>query len=181
MRILASTSCEVHTFDPNLSPDTQTAKQSSLPGLHFHSVGLGRSSGPLQSLDDRSMHSFAEVMAALGHAWVDVLKVDIEGHEWDMFLDFFTSGAHLPATQLLVEFHWPGSAEKVWKVLDTILADRYRIFSVEPNYYCEDGACAKNLLEFAFIRVSDDGHVCSPHSHHADAAGNAAVMMPEGC
>lgn len=114
-QILASTSCEVHTFDPNLSTDMQTAMQTSLPGLHFHSVGLGRSSGPLHSLDDRNMHSFEEVMAALGHAWVDVLKVDIEGHEWDMFLDFFASGAHLPATQLLVEFHWPGSAEKVWR------------------------------------------------------------------
>lgn len=120
--ILASTTCEVHTFDPNLSPDMQTHVQTSVPGLHFHSIGLGRSSGPLQSLDDRSMHSFEEVMAALGHAWVDVLKVDIEGHEWDMFLDFFTSGAHLPATQLLVEFHWPGSAEKVWKVHLSALA-----------------------------------------------------------
>ncbi len=69
-----------------------------------------------------------------------------------------------------------------WQVLDALLADKYRIFSVEPNYYCEDGACAKNLLEFAFIRVSENGHVCSPHSHHsAAAAGNAGTVLPDGC
>ncbi len=116
-QLLSRTPCDVHTFDPNLSAETQAQMQASLPDLNFHAVGLGRSSGPLKSLSDGGMHSFEEVMAALGHAWVDVLKVDIEGHEWDMFLDFYDNpDAHLPATQLLVEFHWPGSADKVWKV-----------------------------------------------------------------
>lgn len=69
----------------------------------------------------------------------------------------------------------------VLQVLDAILADKFRIFSVEPNYYCEEGACAKNLLEFAFIKVSDDGHVCSPHSHSHNMGMNAAVLLPNGC
>ncbi|EIE18098.1 hypothetical protein COCSUDRAFT_45640 [Coccomyxa subellipsoidea C-169] len=181
-QLLSQTPCEVHTFDPNLSAETQTQMQASLPSLNFHAVGLGRSSGPLKSPSDRGMHSFQEVMAALGHSWVDVLKMDIEGHEWDVFLDFYAQpDARLPATQLLVEFHWPGSADKVWKVLDVLLADKYRIFSVEPNYYCEDGACAKNLLEFSFNRVSDNGHVCAPHSHTSSAEEGAGMTLPHGC
>ncbi len=67
------------------------------------------------------------------------------------------------------------------QVLDVLLADKYRIFSVDPNYYCDDGACAKNLLEFAFIRVSDNGHVCAPHSHPGSAEEGAGMILPHGC
>ena len=74
-----------------------------------------------------------------------------------------------------------GLLPNAWQVLDAILADKFRIFSVEANYYCEDGACAKNLLEFAFIRVSDDGHVCSRHLHATSSEGNAGMMLPDGC
>ncbi|CAL8471740.1 g11282 [Coccomyxa elongata] len=169
--ILASTACEIHTYDPTLSTEKQTTVRTSVPDLHFHSVGLGRSSGPLQSLDGGGIHSLKDVMAALGHEWVDVLKIDIEGHEWDLFLDIFDSGAHLPASQPLVEVHWRGSAGTVWKVMDAILADGYRTFSVEPNYYCWDGGCARDLLESAFIRVSEDGHLCTPRLKHRLPAG----------
>ena len=48
-------------------------------------------------------------MADLNHTWIDVLKVDIEGSEWEMFRDFYAEEhATLPVTQLLVEFHFPG-------------------------------------------------------------------------
>ena len=48
-------------------------------------------------------------MTDLDHEWIDVLKVDIEKSEWDMFRDFYAEeNATLPVTQLLVEFHFPG-------------------------------------------------------------------------
>lgn len=112
--ILSRTACEVHTFDP----DVTQGIESALPGLHFHAIGIGRDNGTaLTSLDDRKMHSIEQVMGKLGHKWVDVLKMDIEGHEWDVLSDVFAkSGAQLPTTQLLVEVHWPGNAERVWGV-----------------------------------------------------------------
>lgn len=116
--ILRKTACEVHTFDPDLSVDTESYVKSALPGLHFHAIGIGRNNGTLlTSLDDGKLYSIQDVMANLGHKWVDILKIDIEGHEWDVLSDVFAeSGAQLPTTQLLIEFHWPGNAERVWKV-----------------------------------------------------------------
>ena len=67
---------------------------------------------------------------------------------------YATPGRRLPATQLLVEFHFPGSARTVWSVLDSILADGYRVFSVEPNYYCNNGCCAKDLIGVAIRWLS---------------------------
>ena len=162
-QVLSRTPCEVHTFDPNLSTDAQNSVQASLPNLHFHAVGLGRSSGPIVTMTDRGMHSFEEVMAALGHAWVDVLKVDIEGHEWDMFLGFFdTPDAHLPVTQLLVEFHWPGSAEKVWKVghsasfhLDLFLfASSQCTLTVQAHRHCRSALLTRVHVPFCNITLT---------------------------
>ena len=62
------------------------------------------------------------------------------------------------------------------QVFDALLADNFRVFSVEPNYCCQDGASAKDNLEFSFMRVNSDGHVCSPHTEHT-----TAMAMPHGC
>ena len=115
---LSRTACEVHTFDPDLSQDTESYVKSTLPNLHFHAIGIGRNNGTLlSSLDDGKLHNIHKVMDKLGHKWVDVLKIDIEGHEWDVLSDVYAkSGAQLPTTQLLIEFHWPGNADRVWKV-----------------------------------------------------------------
>lgn len=44
-------------------------------------------------------------MMDLGHEWVDLLKVDIETSEWELFSDFYASeGASLPATQAGIHF-----------------------------------------------------------------------------
>jgi FkbM family methyltransferase len=38
-----------------------------------------------------------------GHDWIDVLKIDIEGSEFDIFENI--SGKQIKATHLLIEFH----------------------------------------------------------------------------
>lgn len=60
---------------------------------------------------------------------------------------------HTPNTkQLLVEFHF-STLPAVLKAFDGLAAQGYRVFSVEPNYYGD----ARNLLEFAFIKVCEPG------------------------
>lgn len=46
------------------------------------------------------LQKFDQVMMDLGHEWVDLLKIDIETSEWELFSDFYAvEGATLPATQ----------------------------------------------------------------------------------
>ena len=44
-------------------------------------------------------------MQFLGHSWVDVLKIDIEGGEWAVLDDLLQNETHLPFTQLQVQCH----------------------------------------------------------------------------
>ena len=91
--------------------------------------------------------------------------------------DFYAEkDASLPVTQLMVEFHFQG-ARTAFHVLDKLLGDGFRVFSVEPNYYCDNGCCAKDLLEFAFIKVSPTGQICSLRSR----AAALREALPHGC
>ncbi|GJP69492.1 hypothetical protein CLOP_g498 [Closterium sp. NIES-67] len=74
---------EPFTFDPFLSPEA-TARMNALPFLHFNQIAVAGAA----SLEDFRMKSpgitfmtLAEVMAKLGHKYVDVLKMDCEGCE----------------------------------------------------------------------------------------------------
>ena len=125
------------------------------------------------------LQTLETIMAGLQHTWIDVLKMDIDGSEWELLQDFYKSGAKLPATQVLIEFHFPGSTKAVWEALDLLLADKYRIFSVEPNYYCDEGCCARDLLEFAFIKVSDHGQICAPKRSLGSEMD--AFLLAEAC
>ena len=46
------------------------------------------------------LHSLETIMEELGHSWVDVLKVDIEGFEWGVLEALVGSDEPLPFTQL---------------------------------------------------------------------------------
>lgn len=125
------------------------------------------------------LQTLEQIMKDLGHEWVDLLKIDIEFHEWELFADFYSRrGASLPATQILVEFHFQGLA-KTWATFDHLLADNYRIFSVEPNYYCVDGNCGypARVFEYAFIKVTSSGHICAPLTD----ASSGKIILPHGC
>ena len=103
----------------------------------------------------------------------------LQGHEWELFQDFYaTQNASLPVTQIMVEFHSRvRGVAPVFHVIDKLLADNFRVFSLEPNYYCDNGCCARDHVEFALIKVSPNGQICSPHSY--EAAGKE--FLPHGC
>ena len=181
------TACDVHTFDPTLSQEKLAVVQSR-DKLHFYPVGepllsscvyhlyahgwvqTFASPWPGAGVGDPEAHpdsplkleKLEAIMSRLQHTWIDVLKIDIEGYEWELLRDFYKSGAKLPATQILMEVHFKGVNQVVWETFDMLLADKYRVFSVEPNYYCMEGCCAKHLIEFAFIKVSDHGQIVHP-------------------
>ena len=48
------------------------------------------------------MQPLSEIMATLGHKWIDVLKVDVEGLEWPIMDSWLAAWDVLPFTQLQV-------------------------------------------------------------------------------
>ena len=80
------------------------------------------------------MHRLGTIMKKLGHASVDLLKMDIEGAEYDVLTDMLTQ--RIPVKQLLVEFHhrWPEvGIEKTRHAIRSLNEAGYRIFNVSPS------------------------------------------------
>ena len=50
---------------------------------------------------------------------------------------------------------------------------------LQPNWYCNDGLCARDLVEFAFIKVSRDGQICAPM--HQPGKHGGGLVLPQGC
>jgi hypothetical protein len=76
----------------------------------------------------------SSVQQILGHARIDLLKMDIEGAEYEVIDDLLAGP--VPVRQLLVEFHhrWPEvGIAKTRTAIRKLNAAGYRIFSVSPS------------------------------------------------
>lgn len=115
----------VHAFDPTPRSIAWVRAQTMRPGFVMHEVGLAAYDGMARfrpphnpahishtMLERRSTeHRAIEVpvkrlgtlMRELGHSRLDVLKMDIEGAEYDAIEDIIASGVAID--QVLVEFH----------------------------------------------------------------------------
>ena len=84
------------------------------------------------------------IMKELGHGHIDLLKMDIEGAEYDVIADIGASG--IRPGQILVEFHhrFPGAGVKrSQEAIARLRAMGYRLFSASVT-----------REEFGFIRLS---------------------------
>jgi hypothetical protein len=85
--------CEIHAFDPTVGklPDVREwppSRASERPdGITLHKLALANASG------SSSVFSFEmtlqDIMHSLNHSYIDVLKVDVEGAEWNVFKHLF--------------------------------------------------------------------------------------------
>jgi hypothetical protein len=74
------------------------------------------------------------IMAELGHTHIDILKMDIEGAEYDVIEDMKHSG--IKPRQVLVEFHhrFPNvGLEKTRTAIATLRSMGYLLFSVSSK------------------------------------------------
>lgn len=123
--VLATTPCEVYTFDCTVHPDDPryVPAYGSLPArLHFQRVCLGVA-GPGTPLEQRPLfRTFGQLTAELGHARVALVKFDIEGSEYDVVEDFlrgFLHDPHGPAAaalpdQMAFEQHYKTHTGLTW-------------------------------------------------------------------
>ena len=111
-QMVAHTPCEIHTFDCTVD----ISKLPALPSrVHFHHLCLGEDGVP-----DARYRSFGNLTTSLGHSEVALLKMDIEGYEFQvvdaLIRGAATSSSRLPA-QISFELHF----EPVW--MDVKLGD----------------------------------------------------------
>lgn len=124
--LIEAVGCDVHAFDPTPVAVRWIAGQALPNKFHFHPIGLGVRDGDVDFfLPPRSdWHSFSaaaepeiaeaekvklpvrrlsSIMAELCHSRIDLLKMDIEGFEYDVVSDIVASG--LRPRSMLIEFH----------------------------------------------------------------------------
>lgn len=87
------------------------------------------------------------ILVELGHRELDLLKVDIEGGEYEVLADILSS--EIPIHQILVEFHhrWPEiGVRRTREAIASLNARNFWIFDVAPSGE-----------EYSFIRMSSLG------------------------
>lgn len=157
----------VHAFDPTPRSITFVHTLGRSPGFAFHPVAIGAHSGmvafyppddpnfvshttiPTVFLDrsgiEVPMRTLAEMMKILGHVQLALVKLNIEGGEYDV-LDNMLSTPLRP-TQILVEFHHRlvrDGAAKTRNIIQRLRAADYRIAYVEGVTYTFIAASAVN-------------------------------------
>jgi len=137
----------VHAFDPTPLSSAWIAQQPIMPGLHFHPVGLANYDGlarfvlpthhgvSFTALPYEDHKSSTECRVArlstlrrlAGCDRIDVIKVDIEGGEYDIVDDLASSG--IP--QVMVEFHHRlvgrGGVARTTQAIHTLRHAGYRL------------------------------------------------------
>ncbi|HVS39046.1 MAG TPA: FkbM family methyltransferase [Gemmataceae bacterium] len=153
---------EVHAFDPTPAAIRWIRGQTLPPRFHFHDCGLAAHDGVLRFLAPRKagavnytpiawgeegpsvtapVRRLATLWDQLGRRPIDVLKMDIEGGEYEVIDDLLASG--VPVRQLLVEFHhhFPSiGLAKTLRAVRALEAAGFHIFHI-----------SQRGLEFSFV------------------------------
>ena len=108
--------CEVHVFDFSLSPK-QVQQVQAIHGVTFHDYGIGADNRVVtdpfvyeaRNVTSYELKSLPTIMAGLGHEWIDVLKMDVEGAEYGILQaivqHYQNAKQVIPVTQAQVEYH----------------------------------------------------------------------------
>jgi FkbM family methyltransferase len=156
LSLIAAYGVTVHAFDPTPGAIEYVQKRQLPSRYRWHAVGIGRYDGEARffppvnpahishSLLHRAATSdtaiqveirrLSTVMRDLGHTRLDVLKMDIEGAEYDVLDDIIEQ--RLTIRQILVEFHhrFPEvGLDSTRRAVSHLNAAGYRIFYVSDN------------------------------------------------
>jgi FkbM family methyltransferase len=156
--------CTVHAFDPTPASIEWVSRQSLPPQFVFHDLGISNFDGTLPFYPPRKAGSthysqeagrgrpqpvlgqvrrLATIVQSLGHDRLDVLKLDVEGSEFEAVPDLLASGVRVE--QLLVEIHYhfrSRSFRAGLALIDLIKRHGMRCIHVSPRG-----------LEFTFVRT----------------------------
>lgn len=124
--IIKNFNCNVFGFDPTPKSISWVKSQNLNKLFVFNEYGISKYSGLVKfylpqnknhvsgssrknsNLDEKElisvpMKSFLDIVNSYNHTEIDVLKIDIEGSEYDVLFDILKSG--IVVKQILIEFH----------------------------------------------------------------------------
>lgn len=158
--IIEHTGATVHAFDPTPGVREWLAKQSLTDQFIYHAEGLAAKDGTLifypPENPNHISHSSAlptpsnrngiplqvsnitTILQRLGHNHIDLLKMDIEGSEYEVIHNF--QNHQVRPTQLLVEFHhrWPelgiGKTKEALRILRKLGYKVYHVSDTGEEY-----------------------------------------------
>ncbi|KAJ4471589.1 hypothetical protein J3R30DRAFT_3836542 [Lentinula aciculospora] len=163
--------CKVWGYDFSVKGFTNDIPENERWRTNFHAYGLAGKDRPATT-NDPAMYSLQTLMAMNGHDHIDLLKIDIEGWEFEtlegLIEPYLLSGEPLPFAQLQLEIHvWDmpfASFLKWWEMLE---AAGLRPFWTEPNLvYVDYAKATPSLTEYSFINIKGDNVVTRPARSH---------------
>ncbi len=156
----------VHAFDPTPESMKWVAQQQLPSQFHFHDYGIAAFDGVINfyppkkpgrinySQDKRKFnHSdqplvpgqvcrLSTILQRLGHSRIDVLKIDVEGTEFDCLPEILNSGIEIQQLLIELHYHFPSrSFSEGAQLLKQIQAAGFQCFDISPR-----------ALEFAFVK-----------------------------
>jgi len=155
----------VHAFDPTPASIAWVQKQRLPREFVFHDVGIADFDGVMEffpprrsgnthfSQERRSrfdrrppvpgrVQRLSSIMRSLGHERIDVLKLDVEGAEFEAIPDLIASG--IEVDQLLIEIHYQFRTRSFRMGLELI--QQLKDYGMQCLYVSERG------FEFSFVR-----------------------------
>ncbi|KAL1508619.1 hypothetical protein AB1Y20_004716 [Prymnesium parvum] len=145
LELASRTLCTIHMFDPSIErlPLPKEVPPAVHARLHFHRVGLRGASMPAGH-GGGEFDTLGKLLSRVGVRRVHLLKMDIEGNEWEVLQQMSEAGTLAKVDQLLVELHFAqvdtnrvGASSGVRQVFDFFyMAERGGLlpFSWEVNH-----------------------------------------------
>lgn len=146
----------VHAFDPTPRSGAWLAAQKRPEKFIFHAYGVGPQDGNIVFYPPENpnfvsytmikrgassgeaveapVHRLSTIQGLLGHESIDLLKIDIEGSEYEVIADLIAT--RVKVGQLLVEFHhrWREiGVEKTKRAIETLNQAGFRVFDVSSD------------------------------------------------
>jgi len=157
--------CTLHAFDPTPASVAWVQSQSLPPEFIFHDVGIADFDGEIpfypprrpgsthfspirRSLLDRrppvlgQVRRLTTIVRSLGHERIDVLKLDVEGSEFEALPDILACGIQIGQLLVEIHYHFRGrSLRQGLALIDRIKARGMRCIHVSPRGF-----------EFTFVK-----------------------------
>lgn len=125
---------QFQSFEYGIADYDGTAKFYAPENVNYVSHTLVSNMKQGENYQEVSVWRLKTIMEMLGHSEIDILKMDIEGAEYNVIDDMLTS--NIRPKQLLVEFHHrllPMGMWRTYRALQKLKAFDYDIFSISTT------------------------------------------------